>query len=196
MKILFRLYVYYEKITDKIPVNSSISLISRIVFSLVLFNYYLGSFSTKFEVGPGLDFSLTSGAFAQILPDIADKFQYNVDAIPFFPWHIIVASGTIAELTLPLMIVAGFMTRLSALAMLFFVAVQTFVDIYFHGAEAGRLFNGLSGELIDQRLLWEFLIGILALVGGGKISVDHLLRNKFGKIMDVHVERNENGPFR
>jgi putative oxidoreductase len=195
MKKLSQLYALYEGVVGKIQVNSSISIIARIIFSLVLLNYYLGSFSTKLEFGPGLDLSLTSGAFAQILPSIADKFQYDVDAIPIFPWHIIVASGAIAELTLPLMIVAGFMTRLSALAMLFFVAIQTFVDIYFHGAEPGQLFNGLSGELLDQRLLWEFLMGTLALVGGGKVSLDHLLRNVFGKIVDSHVEPPKEWPL-
>lgn len=155
-----------------------IELAARLLFVALLLTYYLGSALTKFDSGLLGLFPPSAGAFAQILPPIAEEYSYDVEAIPFFPWHLIVIAGTLAEIILPILLVLGLFTRLSALGMIGFVAVQTFVDVQFHGAALGGLFNNQSGELIDQRLLWAFLFLVMIVKGGGKVSIDHLLRRK------------------
>lgn len=149
-----------------------IGLAARLVFGAVLFAYYMGSAITK--LGEGLFGMLapSAGAFAQILPSIAEQYSYDTAAIPFFPWHLIVIAGTIAELVLPVFIIVGLLTRLAAFAMIGFIIVQTLVDIAFHGATAGILFNNQPGELLDTRLLWIFVLGILIAKGAGALSID------------------------
>lgn len=156
-----------------------IETMARLVFAGLLLSYYLGSAMTKFDAGFLGLFPPSAGAFAQILPPIAEEFSYDVEAIPFFPWHLIVIAGTLAEIILPVLIIVGLLTRISALGMIGFVIVQTFVDVQFHGADFGGLLNAQSGELIDQRLLWIFLLLVMVVKGAGKISIDHVLHRHF-----------------
>ncbi len=74
---------------------------------------------------------------------------------------------------IPLLI--GLLTRLSALAMIGFVMVQTLVDVTGHGVKLGVLFDNTQ-TLIDERTLWVFLFAIIALKGAGPLSLDRLLR--------------------
>lgn len=154
-----------------------IELGARLLFASILMVYYLNSATTK--VGEGLFGVLapSAGAFAQIAPPIAEQFEYDTTAIPFFPWHLIVILGTVAEFVLPVLIVLGLFTRLAALGMIGFVVIQTFVDIAFHGAAGGALFNVQSSELFDQRLLWLFPLLVLVIKGAGSVSVDAVLRH-------------------
>ena len=80
----------------------------------------------------------------------------------------------LAEFILPLLIVAGLLTRLSALGMIGFVVVQTIVDIAFHGAEAGAWFDRQAIDLVDQRFLWVFPLVLLVAFGAGRASLDEL----------------------
>jgi len=137
----------------------------------LLLPYYFNSAQTKID-----GFGLSAGAFAQILPPIAEQYLYDTSAIPFFPWHLIVWAGTLGEFVLPILIVAGLFTRLAALGMIGFVVVQTIVDVAFHGAALGMLANGLPSELIDRRLLWIALLAAMVFAGGGKLSLDHWVR--------------------
>ncbi|WP_322097188.1 hypothetical protein [Pelagibius sp. Alg239-R121] len=61
--------------------------------------------------------------------------------------------------------------------MIGFVAVQSFVDIVFHGADektVGALFDRFSDAVIlDQRSLWLFLLVYLVIRGPGLLSLDH-----------------------
>lgn len=164
----------YGRVEDKINAfagRDALALASRAMFVVLLLPYYLGSALTKID-GVGL----SAGAFAQILPPIAEQYLYDTSAIPFFPWHLVVWAGTLAEFVLPILIVVGLFTRLAALGMIGFVVVQTIVDVAFHGAALGALANGLPGELIDQRLLWVFVLGVMVFAGGGLASVDRLIR--------------------
>ena len=142
---------------------------------------------TVMVIGGGVAgiFSPSIGAYAQILPPVAEQYSYNVDKIPFFPYGLIVYLGTYAEFLLPAFIVAGFLTRLSALGMFVFILVMTYVDINYHGADAktiGAFFNRVPDSLIaDQRLLWVFLLTVLVLKGPGLISVDALLCRLLGR---------------
>lgn len=152
-----------------------VGLSARLLFLAVLLPYYLNSAATK--VGPGLFgvFNPTPGAFAQILPPVAERYVYDTAAIPFIPWHAIVIAGTLAEFALPILIVAGLLTRLSALGMIGFVVVQTIVDIAFHGAEAGAWLDRQAVDLLDQRLLWVFPLVMLVAFGAGRVSLDALV---------------------
>ncbi|WP_259781567.1 DoxX family protein [Aestuariispira ectoiniformans] len=152
-----------------------IGFAARLGFAALLLPYYFNSALTKFDSGFLGLFPPSAGAFAQILPSIAEQYSYDVAAIPFFPWHLVVIAGSLTEILLPLLIVAGLFSRLSALGMIGFVIVQTIVDVVFHGVGPGVLFNGLPTELIDQRLLWVFLLLIIATKGAGRLSLDHIL---------------------
>ena len=155
-----------------------LGLLARFTFLVVLLPYYLNSALTK--PGEGLIGVLTpkAGAFAQILPPIAELYTYNVSAIPFFPWHLIVIAGTVSEFVLPILVVFGFLTRLSALAMIGFIVVQTAVDIVFHGTEAGAWLDKDPGQIVDLRLLWIFLLIYLVVQGAGRLSIDGLFSRR------------------
>ena len=94
--------------------------------------------------------------------------------------------GTYAEFILPLLIVIGLFSRLAALGMIGFIAVQTFVDITVHqiGAESiGAWFDRFPDSIVaDQRLLWIVPLSVIILKGPGLLSVDAwLTRSRIGK---------------
>lgn len=156
-----------------------VGLGARVLFAGVLAVYYLNSATTK--PGEGLlgIFTPAAGAFAQILPPVAEQYGYDTSAIPFFPWHLIVILGTVSEFVLPVLVTLGLFTRLSALAMIGFIVVQTFVDMTFHGATVGAWFDVQPGELLDARALWVFPLLVLVVQGPGTVSVDAWLRRRF-----------------
>ncbi len=161
-----------------------LGLAARFVFASVLAVYFWNSVATK--VGSGFPGILTAkiGAYAQILPPIAEAAGYDPGKIAFVPWGLIVHLGTYAEFLLPLAIMLGLFTRMASLAMIGFIVVMTLVDIQFHGIGAkaiGGMFDRTHDSLIaDQRLLWVFPLVYLALQGGGALSCDRLLK-RFSK---------------
>jgi len=156
--------------------------LARLVFAGVLFMYFFNSAKTK--VGEGLEglFTLQDGAFAQILPTLMEKHSYDVSAIPFIPYHLIVYAGTYAEFILPVLIVLGLFTRIAAVGMIGFVIVQSIVDITAHHADAetiGAWFDGITASaILDQRALWMFIFVYLFIYGAGKISLDYLFAGR------------------
>ncbi len=164
-----------------------LGLLARLTFAAVLFGYYWNAALTKIGEGPLGFLQITDGAYIQILPSVMEANGYDSSAVAFLPWGLIVALGTYAEFLLPVLIVAGLFTRLAALGMLVFVAVQSYVDIAFHGADAetiGALFDRLpSSTIADQRALWAFLLLTLAVKGGGALSLDAL----FGRWLRVRT---------
>ncbi|MBL4599521.1 MAG: DoxX family protein, partial [Rhizobiaceae bacterium] len=83
------------------------------------------------------------------------------------------------EFLLPLLVVIGLFTRIASLGMIGFILVQSYVDIVFHKADAetiGAWFDRDSSSLImDQRLLWVFLLIVLVVKGAGTISIDTVI---------------------
>lgn len=162
-----------------------LGLAARLTFASVLLVYFWNSALTKIGSGVAGIFSPTIGAYAQILPPVAEQYSYNIDKIPFFPYGLIVCLGTYAEFFLPAFIVAGVLTRLSALGMFVFIMVMTYVDINYHGADVktiGAFFDRLPDSAIaDQRLLWVFLLFVLISKGPGLISVDAVLGRSLGR---------------
>ena len=160
--------------------DEALPLMSRLVFAGVLLVYYWNSGLTK--LGDGLFglFNPSLGAYAQIFPKQMEAVGYDVSQLGAFHWLVVVA-GTAAEFILPLLIIIGLLTRLAALGMIGFVAVQSLTDLYGHGGIAhietvGAWFDGASDALIlDQRAFWVLGLSILVLKGAGALSVDRLL---------------------
>jgi len=157
---------------------------ARFAFASLLLVYYLNSGWNKLGDGVFGFLSPSSGAYATILPPVMEQYGYDVSAIPFFPWHVIVLLGTWAEIALPLLIVLGLFARVAALGMIVFVAVQSYVDVAWLGLEpkfVGAMFDRLPDAVIfDQRLLWVFVLLVIAVNGPGKLSLDHLLARRLG----------------
>ena len=153
-------------------------LAARLVFASVLLAYYWNSALTK--VGSGLAglFPVADNAYYQIAPHIIEAAGYDVANVAL-PWKIIVHAGTYAEFILPLAVTLGLFSRLVALGMIGFIAVQTIVDVTLHtiGAEAtGSVFDRFPDAMIaDQRLLWLFPLLYLVVKGAGMVSLDAIL---------------------
>ena len=55
--------------------------------------------------------------------------------------------------------------------------VQTIVDITGHGVQFGSLFDNTL-TLVDQRVMWTFLMLVIVFKGAGVLSVDALFRKR------------------
>lgn len=154
-------------------------LVARFVFASLLALYYLNSGWGKLGDGLFGFLSPNSGAFVTIFPKAMEAVSYDHTELAFFPFHLIVYLGTWAEIILPILVIVGLFARLSALGMIFFVIVQSIVDVVGHGLDdksIGAMFDRLPDAIIwDQRLLWVFLLLMIVIHGAGRISVDHLL---------------------
>lgn len=155
---------------------------ARFIFAAVLLVYYWNSGATKLGDGV-LGFLFPSdGAYIQIFPKTVEAAGYDFSALGAFHWAVVVA-GTWAEFLLPLAIVLGLFTRLAALGMIGFVAVQTWVDLYGHGGidngTLGAWFDRMPDSIVlDQRVFWVFILLYLVFRGGGPISVDRVLKSR------------------
>ena len=169
----------HNTVFDRIERLSPVVLptLARLVFAATLLLYFWTSAKTKLA---GV-FSLESGAFIQIFPKKFEALGYDPSQFGALD-RLIVFAGTYAEFILPLLIVVGFLTRLSALGMIGFILVQSLTDIYGHGVDEntiGAWFDKASGALImDQRTFWVFVLIYLAFRGGGPLSVDRVLSNR------------------
>jgi len=153
--------------------------LARFTFAATLLIYFWKSALTK--IGDGV-FGIfdVSGAYGQMFPHAFEVAGYDDELMSSFHWLVALA-GTWGEFILPLMIVIGLFTRISAIGMIIFVAVQTLTDLYGHGVIAetktlGAWFDKDSASLImDQRLFWITILLILVVRGAGPLSIDRLL---------------------
>lgn len=158
--------------------NWLLGLAARLVFAGTLFLYFFRSAQTK--VGEGLEgfAQVSDSAYIQILPQVMEQVGYDASQIPLWPMGWMVYAGTYAEFVLPVLIVLGLLTRIAAIGMLVFIAVQSWVDIAFHNVDAatiGAWFDKApDSAIMDQRAFWAFLLLYLALRGAGAISLDRL----------------------
>ncbi|MEX0955054.1 MAG: DoxX family protein [Rhizobiaceae bacterium] len=179
MRALLSLYDTIVSAVERLTQGWFFGLFARFTFASVLYFYFLNSAKTK--VGDGLlgFFSISDNAYYQIALPAVEAAGGDVSNVAFFPWGLMVVAGTYAEFILPLLIIFGLFTRIAAVGMIAFVAVQSYVDIAVHqvGAETiGAMFDRFSDGLIaDQRLLWIFPLVYLAGRGAGAISLDRLL---------------------
>jgi putative oxidoreductase len=155
---------------------------ARLVFSGVLLVYFWASALTK--LGDGV-FTPSVGAYAQVFPRLFEAVGYDASQLGLWP-RLVVLAGTWGEFVLPALIVLGLFTRLAALGMVGFVAMQSLTDIYGHlaGPETvGAWFDRASDALIlDQRAFWMLLFVVLIMKGAGPLSADWLLRRGFDRV--------------
>lgn len=181
ISIIQNLYCTIIAMITRLTDGWFLPLAARIVFLAVLFFYYLNSFFTKVGEGFAGFFQIQDGAYYQIVPAAMEAAEYDTANVSLLA-DLMVFFGTYMEIILPVFIVAGLLTRLSALGMIGFIGVQSFVDIQYHGAEEkliGALFDRFPDAAIsDQRLLWVFVLGVLVIKGGGTISLDRLFARK------------------
>ncbi|MFS4580226.1 hypothetical protein [Phaeobacter sp. C3_T13_0] len=145
--------------------------LARLVFVAVLLVYYWNSAGLKTD---GSIFSPSAGAFGQIFPHAAEAVLYDVSQLNIFQ-RLVIFAGTVAEYVLPALILLGLLTRLAALGTIGFIWVQTIVDVTGHGVKLGSLFDNAIG-LVDQRVMWTFLLLVLVFKGAGPLSLDALAR--------------------
>ena len=171
-------------LTRVVPLIETISIelipvLARLLFGVTLLAFFWKSALTK--LGDGLTgfWSPSAGAYAQIFPLKFESVSYDTSAMSFFDWSVVFL-GTYAEFVLPVLIVIGLLTRLSAVGMIIFIIVMSVVDVTGHGVEIGSLLDGSPSSLIpDQRLFWIFPLVVVLLQGPGRFSLDHLcLENK------------------
>ncbi len=147
--------------------------LARLVFIAVLLVYYWNSATLKID---GSIFSPSAGAFGQIFPKAAEAVLYDVTQMTFFQ-RIVIFFGTVAEFVLPALLLVGLLTRLAAIGMIGFVWVQTLADVTGHGVKLGGLFDNAI-TLMDQRVMWTFLLLVIVINGAGPLSLDRILRLK------------------
>lgn len=157
--------------------------IARFLFAALFLFYFWVSGLTKLGDGFFGLFSPALGAYAQIFPRAMEAAGYDVSQLSILH-TLVVLAGTWAEFILPLLIVIGLLTRLSALGMIGFVVVQSLTDLYGHGvidepSTVGTWFDKIPDSVImDQRALWIFLLLVLVVKGAGPLSVDHILAKR------------------
>jgi putative oxidoreductase len=148
-----------------------LATLARVVFAAVLARYFWTSAVTKLS-GP---FTPTDGGYAQIFPRALEAAGYDASQLGAWAAFVVLA-GAWAEILLPFLIVIGLATRLAALGMIGFVAVQSLTDIIGHkvgAATIGAWFDAASDSLIlDQRALWILVLVVLVIKGAGPLSLD------------------------
>jgi len=165
-------------------------LFARFAFAGVLLVYFWNAALTKLGSGLFGIVQLSPGAYMQIMPGAMEAAGYDPSALAIHH-HLIVYAGTYAEFILPGLVVLGLFTRLASIGMIVFVAVQSYVDIAFHGADEktiGALFDRFpDSAIVDQRTLWLVPLVYLVVKGAGAISLDHLLSRRFKDPLDEPV---------
>lgn len=160
--------------------DSALPLFARFIFSAVLLVYFWNAGMTKAGDGIFGVFTPSSGAYVQIFPRAMEAVGYDVSQLSLFHWAVVVA-GTLAEFILPLLILLGLLTRLAAIGMIGFIAVQSLTDLFGHGGIAhegtlGMWFDRMPDALIlDQRAFWVLCLLILVFKGAGAVSADRFL---------------------
>ncbi len=148
---------------------------ARLSFTSVTLLFFWTSGKTK--IGDSI-ISPSFGAYAQIFPKKIEGLGYDESLMSSLD-TLIVLLGTYAEFLLPAMIALGLFTRLASLGMIGFIGMMSVVDITGHNADAttiGAMFDRLPyGLIMDQRLLWVFLLLVLVIKGAGPISLDYIL---------------------
>lgn len=94
--------------------------------------------------------------------------------VPFLSFEMAAYLGTFSELVLPILLIAGFFTRLSALA-LFLVNIVAVISL-----------EAIAPAALYLHIIWGVLLAQLSIYGGGLLSIDHFLKHLLKK-MGVEV---------
>ena len=173
----------YRSFTDTLErADWLLPTLARLLFAAIFLMYFWVSGLTKLGDGILGIFSPSTGAYVQIFPRMMEAVGYDVEQFGLLT-KLFVLAGTWAEFILPALIVLGLFTRLAALGMIGFVALQSLTDFYGHGGwddpkVLGAWFDRFpDGVIMDQRALWVLLLLVLVLVikGAGPLSFDRAL---------------------
>jgi putative oxidoreductase len=124
---------------------------------LLVVRVYVANVFFKSGLTKVMDFSSTVALFEN---------EYRVPVLsPMFA----AASGTAAELILPVLLVLGLATRPTAIALFVFniVACVSYPDI----SPAG----------VKDHMLWGFMLLVTVFFGPGRFAVDHFLKTRFAR---------------
>lgn len=169
--------------TEEYVAPAVMPLLARFLFAAIYLMYFWNSALTKLGGSVMGLFSPSFNAFAQIFPKGAEAAGYDIAQATLFQKAVILA-GTWGEFILPALIVLGLFTRLSAIGMIGFMVILTLTDLYGHGLindpkTIGAWFDGAPDSIVmDQRVLFIFLMLVLVMRGGGPLSLDWFLRKK------------------
>ena len=94
------------------------------------------------------------------------RSEYHV---PLLPADLAAVLGTFGELFFPILLVLGLFARLGALGLF---AVNALAVVSYWHVLGG---DGYEAALA-QHVLWGFMLAVIAVFGGGAISLDRLLR--------------------
>lgn len=92
--------------------------------------------------------------------------EYNV---PLLPYELAAYMGTVAEIILPLLLMAGLASRFAALG-LFFVNIVAVISL-----------QEIAPAAYAQHVLWATLLLQIVIFSGGRFTVDHLLKRHINK---------------
>ena len=95
-------------------------------------------------------------------------FEYEY-AVPIIPFELAAYMSIVAELVLPILLVLGFATRMTAAALFVF----NFVAVISYPT--------LNAAGIAQHQLWGVMLLIPLLHGAGAISLDHFINKRYPK---------------
>ena len=96
------------------------------------------------------------------------RSEYHV---PLLPPTVAAVCGTFGELFFSLALVFGFATRISALGLFAVNAMAVISYWYVLGAQGNE-------AALAQHVLWGYMITVIAICGGGGVSLDALLQRK------------------
>lgn len=152
-----KLLSFYQQLNNKIEF---ISPAFQLGIRLYLFNIFFFSGWTKIQ-----SWETTKMLFA---------YEYNV---PFLNPEFAAWIGTAAELILPILLLAGILSRPTAMALFAFnaMAALSYPDI----SPAGTV----------DHIMWGVMLAAIFFHGAGKLSLDHLVLNKVleKKIRKFHM---------
>lgn len=105
----------------------------------------------------------------------------NEYQVPILSPYLAAVLGTAAELALPILLILGLGTRLTALALFIFniIAVYAYRTYLYDTGYAGLI----------AHFYWGFLLLIILIQGADKLSLDHILNNSLGREHNTPLNR-------
>ena len=143
MNKLFSFYQFFNKTIEFISPAFDLGI------RLYLFNIFFTSGLTKIQ-----SWETTKMLFA---------YEYN---IPFLPPELAAWMGTAAELTLPVLLVIGILSRPTALALFAFNAL------------AAHSYPDISPAGVVDHIMWGVMSAAIFFHGAGKLSLDSFVERK------------------
>jgi len=100
------------------------------------------------------------------------EYEYHV---PFLSPYFAALLGTGAEFVLPILLVLGLGGRISIVIFFFYnlVALYSYPHLWTPDGAIG----------FDQHVNWGLLLALLMFNGSGKLSLDYLIRQKYGSLV-------------